>query len=230
MDLDTLVRDAAILQAEVQAHLLDTIGEGTRFDGRWEVDLAAGAFTQSSTTSAETFTARAGLLGSAAPGPGTWLWAWANPEYDGPVTEAARMVRDLGVRLDVVELSTAEVPLGDRAPRDVAWRLGAAAILALGPWPTYAWDAGRGTIGAFVLTSEALRLPTPSVPRVLRCMGEASQAVGIVRSSVLTWAQQRGVSPSPVAEGVVLPLDDGEVTVRFDEHDRVVGISAAARP
>ncbi|QCR20046.1 DUF6882 domain-containing protein [Agrococcus sp. SGAir0287] len=230
MQLDALVHDAAILQAEAQAHLHDLIGSGTRFDGSWSVDLGLGRFSQSSTTSDETFTARAGLLGSAAPGPGSWLWAWANPQHDGPVAEAARLVRDLGERLQVAELTSAEVPLGERAPRDVAWRMGAAAILALGPWPTYTFDAGGGTVGALVLTSEALRLPAPSTPRLLRCIGEAAQSHGLGRSSVLTWASQRGVTATPTPDGLLLRLADGDVAVRLDERDRVVGMTGSSRP
>ena len=230
MRLDTLVRDAAILQAEVQANLLDLIGPGTRFDGAWDVDLAAGAFTQSPTAGGDPFVARADLLGSAAPGPGTWLWAWANAQYGETVTEAARLVRDLGARLDVEELASPEVPLGDLEPREVAWRMGAATIHAVGPWPTYSFDAGGGTIAALVLSSEALRLPAPSVPRLLRCMGEASQAVGIARSSVLLWAAQRGVDPAPAPDDLLLRLSDGDVTVRCDELDRVVGMTGSARP
>ena len=230
MDLDTLVRDAAILQAEVQAHLADLIGPGTRHDGRWDVDLATGTFSQASSSGDATFVARVGLLGSAAPGPASWLWAWANPQYDGPVTEASLLVRDLGARHGVEELTQAEVPLGEREPREVAWRMGAAAILALGPWPTYSFDAGRGTIGAFVLSSDALRLPAPSMPRLLRSMGEAAQSLGIGRSSVTTWAQLRGVAAETTPEGLLLHLPDGDVTARVDEQDRVTGMTGTARP
>ncbi|OBG46662.1 hypothetical protein A5670_06740 [Mycolicibacterium fortuitum] len=80
MLLYDLLLDAAIIQAETQAHLSDLIGEDSPYDGDWSLDLGAGLFSKASTSGADPFVAQAELLGSAAPGPGTWLWAWANAD------------------------------------------------------------------------------------------------------------------------------------------------------
>ncbi|MGV0770474.1 DUF6882 domain-containing protein [Mycobacterium syngnathidarum] len=230
MLLYDLLLDAAIVQAETQAHLSDLVGENSPYDGDWSLDLGAGMFSKASTSGADPFVARAELLGSAAPGPGTWLWAWANSAYPPSITESSALIRNFGEQYDVAELRDAEVSLGEAEPREFAWWMGRVAALLLGQLPTYTFEADASTIGAIVLADDRLRLPEPTVPRLMRSVGEALHAIPVAPRSVWAWGDVRGVQVDEMPEGLRIALPDGHAEFRFDEQDRLIDMSGQALP
>lgn len=230
MLLYDLLLDASIVQAETQAHLSDLIGENSPYDGDWSLDLGAGVFSKASTTGAEPFVAQAELLGSAAQEPGTWLWGWANSAFPPSVVESSTLLRTFGEQYEVAELRDGEVSLGEAEPREFAWWMGGVAALLLGQLPTYTFEADSSTIGAIVLSDDRLRLPEPTVPRLMRSVGEALQAFPVAPRSVWAWGDVRGVQVEEAPEGLRITLPDGHAEFRFDEQDRLIDMSGQALP
>lgn len=230
MPFNELLADAAIIQAETQARLTDFLGEGATYDGDWNLDLQAGVFSMASTSGVPPFVCRAELLGSASPEAGTWLWAWANSSFSPEMIERSSLIREFGERYDIPELRDAAVDLDGVDPRQFAWWMGAVAALVLGQLPTYTFPAGGGTIGAVLLIDDRLQLPAPSVPRLLRSAGEATESVLVARRSVQTWASVRGVPLEETPDGLRVVLSDGHAEFSFDGQNRLINISGHAGP
>jgi hypothetical protein len=99
-----------------------------------------------------------GLLGSAAPGPGTWLWGWANPSsYPDAVLASAQRARAYGQEHDIPELAESEVPLGD------SWDATRAAIAATTVAGLRAWLPVQAEGGTQVMLGIESELP-PAPP------------------------------------------------------------------
>jgi hypothetical protein len=133
VDIRELIDDHVLVCVDRQLAFSDLIGSPA-----YSVDLETGTVTFEGGP-----TLPVGLIGSAAPGPGTWLWAWANPmAYPEPVLRVAESVRAFGQARDIAELVTPELPLDD------AWdatRAGIAAVAASGIEVWLPVAAGGGT-------------------------------------------------------------------------------------
>lgn len=230
MLLYDLLLDAAIVQAEAQAYLSDLVGEGTPYDGGWSFDAETHLFSLASTSGVAPFVARGELLGAASSERGMWQWGWANPDFPRPAEYGSAVLRDCGEANGIAELRDAEVPLGDATPREFAWRMGAIASFNLGLKPCYTFMLDGGIVGVIVLTDDRLQLPAPSAPRLLRCIGEALQALPVAPRSVYVWAAMRGVPVEQIPGGVRVVLPDGHAELLFDEHDRLINMSGQALP
>ncbi len=215
--LQSLVDDAAVLSAEAQAHLADLHG-----DDRWDADLQAGTLTFTSATGVAT-ACRAQLIGTAAPGPGSWMWGWNNVNgFPDAVLVAAESVR--GVE-GVSELTTPELPLTDELP----YRLALAAKVVNRSWTHYSAPVTGGTRIWFLVEHPSFALPTPSVPRVARSISEAigTTTVADHRRAVTSYAALRGIPLTDDGASLALTLSDGSLVVGFDDLGRVAKVSGS---
>lgn len=223
-----LTDDAALLSHEHQLHLID-LGERLG-EHDWQADLAAGTLDLVGASAA--LHTRAHLLGSASESAGSWLWGWANESgFPAEVLEVAGQAGEFGRRYGVNELTEPELPLHP----DLVPRLVDAAKLVTGHWTSFSGQAGPGTRVYFLIDAPELALPTPSVPRTVRAIGEVLRA-GLLRDqrrAVGSYARLRGLTgpdgPAVDAGGAMtLPLPDGDLLVSFDGHGRISNLSAEA--
>ncbi|MFD6949668.1 MULTISPECIES: DUF6882 domain-containing protein [unclassified Nocardiopsis] len=226
--LTDILDDAAILSLEHQIHLSEVVGEHD-----WRVDLQNPVFefTGERSLTCERFH----LLGSAAPGPGSWMWAWANPSgFPAELTGFSARVRDLGHQYGIAELSDPEVPF-DALPHASGEPVMAAAVLAeaakvlTGSWTSYTGDAGGGTRVAFLIEHPAFLLPPPSPARTMRLLHQSLAELPLSdhRRALHGYAAMRGLDPVFDAEGRRLSFGarDFGVTVDFDDSHRVASIN-----
>jgi hypothetical protein len=225
MDLPDLLIDAAIVSVDAQSNLDDVLG-GAPLLG---IDLSEGTATFGE--GAAVLTAVPHFVGTASPSAGTWLWGWHN--VNGYPDEAVSLVgkaRDLGEDLGIAQLADATVDLDDHHPVDVAVALATAASYAAGGVPIWVLDAGAGTVAAFLMDHERLRLPPADGPRVLRVLSEAVGTAELTdpRRSITAYAEYRGL---PIATepdgGLRLTTADGDIVVTFDDHDRLANMAAS---
>lgn len=227
MDLNELLVDADIVSVEAQSNLDDVL-EGAGLIG---IDLAEG--TAQFGHDQPTLVATPYFVGSAAPGPRSWLWGWTNVNgYPAPAVSAAERTRDFGAEHGIAELTDAEIPLGDRSPAEVAVPLATAASYACGGLPVWALDAGGGTVVAFLLDHEALRLPAPNGPRVTRVLAQALGTTPLAqpRRSIVAYARYRSLEVTEDARAVRVTTVDGDLTVSFDDAGRPTNINASFGP
>ncbi|MGW9346373.1 DUF6882 domain-containing protein [Nocardiopsis flavescens] len=226
-----MLDDAALMSFEHQLHLQEFLGEHS-----WNADLQAGRFEF--TGERPLVCDRFHLMGSAAPGPGSWMWGWANPSGFPPdLTAMSAAVRDFGREHDVPELASAEVAFGDLpgAPREVPVVVGQltdAAKLLTGRWFSYNGEVGGGTRVAFIIEHSELRLPEPEPARVMRVMqqGLADLRLSDHRRALYTYGRLRGLSPRFTDEGrgtLLLSLPGLDADISFDHLGRVGGINAS---
>lgn len=223
-----LLDDAALYSFEHQLHLAEVLGEHS-----WEADLAGlrFAFTGERPRLCERFH----LLGSAAPGPGSWLWGWANPHgYPRPLLGLGEFVCDFGRRHGIAELAEPEVPFSalPGSPTDpnlVAGMFVEAAKAVAGNWTSYTGEAGGGTRAAFLVEHEDFRLPPPEPARVMRVLqqGLADLQLSDHRRAVHAYAVRRGLHPAHHDDRLELAAPGLAATVRFDELGRIADISAS---
>lgn len=220
MTLQPLVDAHALIATEQQLHLRDVVGERA-----FAVDLETGRirFGGELTYAAE-------LLGSEAPGPGTWMWAWANPAgFPEEVTRTARALRALGQEWTWPAFEEGEVPLdGDvTGPRLVIVGVGHAGAAA-----HYAAPLGGGGRAYLLLNGPGLELPPPSVPRLVTTLTTVLESGEVEDwpAALGHFADQRGLGLRRREETFLLssPELDGHVRVRFDDMSRVSGIDAVA--
>lgn len=216
--------DGAFVSIERQRRLGELVGADGPYGDRWNVDLTAGVLT---------FTGRDGvlhtpahLIGSAAPGPGTWMWGWSHVNgFPPPVVDRANRVRDFGTRSGLTELTEAEIPLrGD--PRQDAVEYAVVAGLVNGGWPHYTADAGNGTVVAFVVEEPRAALPAPSCATAATVIGEGLSRGAAVdhRRALAAYAELRGFGVEQAGADVVLVAADGRLGVRFDDQGRIVSV------
>lgn len=226
--LAALVDDVAILSTEQQEHVAALHGED-----RWNVD----AVTQQFTFTAPDGTAlvcRAHLLGTAAPGPGSWLWGWVNANgFPDAFFERSEAVR---VATAAPELIEPEVPLAAGLPL----RLTLAAKAVTGIRAHYSAPVGGGTRVWLLIEHPDLVLPAPTVVRTMEAVRVTVESVQLTdhRAAVHAWARHREVPMAaiepeedlaPAADAVRLQLSDGEVLVGFDQAGRIVNLRGTAQ-
>ena len=231
--LANVLDDAAILSLEHQVRLEEVVGEHD-----WYVNLQDGRFEFTGTR--DLTCSRVHLLGSAAPGPGSWLWAWANPSgYPEPLTAHSARVRDFGQQHGIDHLAAAEVPFdalpgGPAEPRlepaRVAGALLDAAKVVSGCWTSYHAEVGQGTRAAFLLEHPEFELPAPTFPRVMRVLQQSIAEVPLRdhRRAVHSYARLRGLGAAFTPDHAKLTITGPDFTigVAFDEYNRVGEITA----
>ncbi|MFC5829428.1 DUF6882 domain-containing protein [Nonomuraea insulae] len=223
-----LLDDAALLSLEHQIHLEELLAEHS-----WHVDLQQQRFefTGSRTLTCTGFH----LLGSAAPGPGSWLWAWANPSGFPPaVVAASARLRDFGRQHGIPELASAEVPFSalpgaPTEPHLAAGLLTEAAKAVTGHWSSYNGDAGGGTRAAFLVEHPDFHLPPPEPARVMRVIQQALAGLRLTdhRRVLHSYAGKRGLGAEFGRDQARLSGPGFEAVVDFDEHGRVAHIKAS---
>ncbi|MFC4006994.1 DUF6882 domain-containing protein [Nonomuraea purpurea] len=222
-----LLDDAALLSLEHQLHLEEVLDEHS-----WHVDLQQQRFefTGARTITCTTFH----LLGSAAPGPGSWLWAWANPSgFPDPVVAASTTLRDFGRQHGIAELASAEVPFSalpgsPSEPHLAAGLMTEAAKAVTGLWTSYNGDAGGGTRAAFLVEHPDFRLPPPEPARVMRVIQQALLGLTLTdhRRVLHGYAARRGFQADSEAHRIRLRGPGFEAVAEFDQDDRISGIKA----
>ncbi len=219
-----LVDLGSLLAFEHQLQLQTVLG-----DPAFAVDVARGSLRLEGHGS-RTIDSRLHLLGTAAPGPGTWLWSWANPgELPASVTELALRLRAYGEEHGVPEFTAPEHPLdGERTWR----RLGIAAGLALrSPRTLLPAAVDGGTVALLLVDDPQLALPAPGFARTLQVLQEGVATVELrSHSAALTrYAQDRGIALDWNGGTPELRLPDGRITVRLDHaQDRIVQLTGSA--
>jgi hypothetical protein len=217
--------DGAFISVERQRRLADLVGEGGPYGDRWDVDLTAGVL--SFTGRDGTLTTPAHVIGSAAPGPGTWMWAWHNVNaFPDAVVARSAQVREFGTRFALPELTTPEVPLRGE-PRQDAVEYAVVAGLVNGGLPHYTAAVGGSTIVALVVDEPRAALPPPSGVTAATVISEALAGGAVVdhRRALAAYAELRGLGLETAGPDTVLVAPDGRLTVRFDEVGRITGLT-----
>lgn len=225
-----LLDDAALLSLEHQLHLAEVLGEHS-----WRVDLAEQVF-EFTGDKPRTCT-RFHLLGSAAPGPGSWLWGWANPTgYPQPLLGLGEYVRDFGRQHGITALAEPEVGFSDLpgSPSDpalVAAMYVEASKAVSNTWTSYTGDAGGGTRAAFLVEHPDFALPAPEPARVVGVLQQALAGLALTdhRRAFHSYAVRRGLNPTFEGGDTRLSMSGPgvAVTVQFGPHGRVADISAS---
>ncbi|GAA1074863.1 hypothetical protein GCM10009642_07840 [Nocardiopsis metallicus] len=232
LTLPDLLNDAAILSLEHQLHLETVVG-----DLNWHVDLAEPKFDFHGES--ELVCERFHLLGSAAPGPGSWLWAWANPSGFLPETiELAESVRDLGREYGVPELAEPEVPFAalpgsPEEPHQVLSLLTDAAKVLTGRFTAYNGPVGGGTRAAFLLEHPSFLLAEATPMHAVSLIQQAVSGVPYItdhRRAVYSYGRLRGLDPEFSADGRTLALKALGIGLEFDELNRLTRIEGSLTP
>lgn len=220
--------DAALLSFEHQLHLSETIGEHA-----WEATLDRPRFAF--TGDHPLVVSRFHLLGSAAPGPGSWLWSWANPSgYPEEITALADGVRRYGEEHGIPELASPEVPFAalpgsPTEPALAAALMTEAAKAVSGRYTSYSGPVGGGTRMGVLLEHPDLTLPPPEPARVARILQQSIMDLELHdhRRAFLAYARQRA-GLSSVEDGTrITVLGPGiEIAVEFNENNLVTAMSA----
>ena len=208
--IDSLVDDAVFLSMESQARTQELWGT---LD--WNVDLAVPSF-QFESTPPTVLTAH--LLGSEAPGPGTWLWGWANQMVSERSIGLVKRIRDYGAAEGIGELIRPELRLTD----DLPLRLTLAVESLTGLSTYFSGAIGGGSRMWVLLEGPQLELPAPTV---LATVGAITRGIAVTtvydhRRALLRYASRREIEVS----GDTLTVSDGTVTVEFDWQGRIAGV------
>ena len=220
VDLTALADAGALVSQEHQEHLA---GAFTMRD--LAVDPAGSSVSFTDAEGVRTVW-RAHFLGSASPEDGTWLWGWQNiNDFPDAFVQQAKRIRTFGEKHDVAEFASAQLVLTDELPG----RLVRAVKALTGLTAHVVAPTGSGGTRAWLLVDDpALRLPPPAVARTVGVVmsGLAGGAVTDHRRALTAWAEQRGAVVEPGEAGAArVHVSDGTVRVRFDDDDRITGIS-----
>lgn len=217
--------DGYLACVEAQRRVVDAVGAGTPYDGRFDVDLQAGILTFTGT---QALAVRAHFLGSAAPGPRSWLWGWQNLNgFPDPVVAYVRHVCDFGAQAGLAELTVAEQPL-QGSPREDAVRYATAASVICGGLPHYTFEVGGGSIGALLIDSPAFAAGPASALRASTVLPEAAAAGVIVdwRRALTSYAGLRGFAFHQGPTALTLTAPDGSLDVTLDDLGRLARVEA----
>ncbi|WP_157260688.1 DUF6882 domain-containing protein [Patulibacter minatonensis] len=218
MDVRELVDHHALAAIERQMVFADILG-----DQRYAVDLQAGTVVIG-----DDLELQVGLLGSAAPGPGTWLWGWANPGgYPAAVLATAERVRAFGGEHEIAELADPEVPLD--ADRD-ATRAGVAAVGATGLQAWLPVEADGGTQVMLGIESDLPTAPPTVEPTRLGPVLNQALTSGLVsdwRRALAAYARHRGGGLRDEGDTLVLEPAGGDrgATVGLDDVGRITSLA-----
>ena len=222
--LTDILDDGVFISVERQRRLSEVVGADGPYGDSWGADLSAGVLTF--TGPAGTLETPAHVIGTAAPGPGSWLWAWHNVNgFPDAVVARSAQVRELGARWGIGELTAEEVPLrGD--PRQDATEYAVVAGLVNGGLPHYTAEVGAGTIVAFLVEDPRAVLPAPSTATAATVISEAlmNGAVHDHRRALAAYTELRGLGLEQVGQDAVLSGPDGRITVAFDDLGRITGM------
>ncbi len=219
--LQPLVDAHAVLAMEQQLHLADVVGERD-----FTASLDAGTISFG-----KKLTYRCELIGTEAPESGTWLWGWANPaEFDDHITATARALRGHGEAQAILELSQAEVSLGD----EVSGTGMAAVAVGFAPAPAYYTVPMDGDARAYLLVDgPGLELPAPEVPRLVTTLTLVLESGDVLEwpTALESYAARRGLTAATGEDRAIRlegPMLDGHVRVALDELGRVAELTGSA--
>ncbi|MDT0156506.1 hypothetical protein Q9R19_02585 [Microbacterium sp. ARD32] len=201
---------------------------------RWDVDLAAGGFTFTSTEHADrTLAATPHLLASIAPGPRSLIWSWALPQGDrSGITEK---LRAYGAEHGIAELTEGEVAFpedtGDDIGQwvdDLAHAVAGAAVEITGRSPYYSAPAG-GARAVLLLDAPieplTVAAAVTALPRILTGLDLADPRASVWDLGRLAgWQLQWGDESFSTA---TLSDATGSARFRFDEYARITGIDGS---
>jgi hypothetical protein len=217
-----LVDLGAFLALEHQLHFQDVLGDPT-----FSADPVEGSLRFEGSIAIDT---QLHLVGTAAPGPGTWLWSWANPTgFPAPVSQLARRLRSFGEEHGVPEFTEPERALDGEA----TWRrIGIAAGMALrSPRTVYPGPIEGGTVVLLLVEHPALELPAPSFGRTLRVLqeGVATTSIRSHSAALARYVEDRGIAMDWNDGTPLLHLPEGDLTVHLDHaNDRIERLAGTA--
>ncbi|MPZ85836.1 MAG: hypothetical protein GEV28_37845 [Actinophytocola sp.] len=228
--LTELLDDAALYSFEHQLHLADTLGEHS-----WYADFKAQTFEFTGAVNRRC--TRFHVLGSAAPGPGSWLWSWANTvaDYPAPILGLAEFVRDFGRQHGIPELAEPETAFQDfpgapTEPHQVLSVITEAAKAVSNVWTSYNGEVGGGTRVAVLIDHPDFRLPPPEPARVQRVLQQSLTDLALTdhRRAFHSYAVRRGLGATFSADGTRLQIVGPglDVAVRFNGQGLVVAMSS----
>lgn len=227
--LTDVLDDAVFISAERQRRLAEIVGREGPYGDHWDVDLDAGVLTFSGRGgSLET---PAHVIGTAAPGPGSWMWGWHNVNgFPDAVVARSAQVRELGTWFGIADLTAPEVPLRGE-PRQDAVEYATVAGLVNGGFPHYTVEVGAGTIVAFLVEDPSAALPAPSTATAVTVISEALRGGGVQdhRRALAAYAELRGLGLEQAGRDAELVGPDGRATVVFDELGRITSIDGTLR-
>lgn len=222
--------DAALLSFEHQLHLTDTVGIPP-----WSADLAVPRFSFGGDTP---LTASAvHVLGSAAPGPGTWLWSWANPVGDHPAAIAlAEQLREFGAEHGIPEFTEPEIPFADlpgspTEPLHVVSLMMEAAKAVTKRWTGYQGPVGRGTRLGMLIEHPSFVLPEPDGLRVSRVLqqGVVDLRFADQRRGFRSYAVNRGLRLLETETQMRIEGQTFTVTANFDDRNLMTAMTVDMR-
>jgi hypothetical protein len=220
MTFQDLLNQYACQSFEKQLHLQEQV----RLDGPWTYSVDETRLTLSDRPVTAT------VLGSEAPGPGTWLWSWANTQSDFPAhaTRHALKLREYGERHRVPQLSSPETPLD-------AWSSLQLAVVAVGILDTsgyYLADAGHATV-VLVIDDASLQRPSaPFLPTLVTVINGTISAVPVNhRAAIEHYLRARGFTLTAAHRRLTAHhAEAGEIVVTFDSRDRLKQLESRNAP
>jgi hypothetical protein len=221
--------DAALLSLEHQLRLMDVLGNPS-----WSTNLDEKRFELTPEGGEPVRCTDMQLLGSAAPGPGSWLWSWANPAgYRDDILIAANEARAFGEQHGIPELANAEVPFdalpgSPDDPAAVASLMMEATKAVTGRFTGYQGPVGGGTRAGFLLDHPDFRLPAPDAPRVSRVLQQGLVELRFhdQRRGVDSYARRRGLAIEHAGPLTHVSGPTFSVSIEFNEHNLFTRMTA----
>lgn len=218
VSLRSALDDFALLAMEGQ----DLLASQPGIDGPWEVELDVPMIQIGQLRFSATF------IGSSSEHDNSWLWGWSNQAF-GPEHQAVAPMlvgRERAIRIGVKEFASRKFSLD--GVTDYGMRPGSAvAFLAARLAGLTAIYSAPYVGGVAYIGIRGLELPPPNPVSFPRLAGRAVGFSGNHRQTIGQYAQQRGLAPRVTAEGgieLTFPARN-QLTCRFDEANRLVGIS-----
>lgn len=209
--------DHAAASLEKQLALADLIGEAG-----WQLDLALGTISFGATLS---FPVQ--ILGSESQYSNTWLWAWANTQSNLPAAQvqAARRIRDLGLREHIDEFTEASVSLEQLTGHQIA-------LVATGIIGADAYYRGPYAGGAIFVLLEAPIVRQHVDGSTLHLIKVFNQLISLFpmdhRRALKAYLRHRRYTPVETAVGIeAVGVDGAVIRASFDSHGRLVKLTTS---
>lgn len=166
------------------------------------------------------------ILGSYADHGASWLWAWANPTVEPSMTEAVVVLRDVGRRRGVSELTDADVA-ATRFSDPHLMALVASSLLDADAYFRCPYDGGA----AFVvvdLTGGGQPQEDSSVQRVVQTIQAAitTISIAVTRDGIRHYLDRVGLATTETPNELAIHADDASATLAFDSLGRLTSIDA----